>query len=54
MQENNIHIEHVRNGGRNVLESIHWMDTAKSTTRHMSFKGVFGMVSYVKVTIKFN
>ena len=40
--------------GRNVLESIRWMGIVKSTTQCTSSKDVFGMVSYVKVTVKFN
>ena len=38
--------------GRNVWGSIRWTDTVKSTTRHMSFKAVFGMVSRVKDDLK--
>ena len=37
--------------GRNVLGSTRWMDIAKSTTLHMSFKDVFGMVSGVTLLL---
>ena len=50
MERNDIHIEHTLGmAGRNVSGSIHWMDTVKSTTRPTSSRGVFGMVSPVKL-----
>ena len=52
MERNDIHIEHVRNGGRNVSGSIPWMDTAKSSTRHTSSRDVFDTVSPVKLLLK--
>ena len=54
MRENNIHIEHVRNGGEKRVGKYSWMDTVKSTTQHTSFKDVFGMVSCVKIIINLN
>ena len=44
MEKEDIHIQHVRNGGKNVLGTTRWMVTVKRRTRPMNIKVVFGTV----------